>query len=235
LPRFDIIVAVSENTKRDLVELFNIPAEKIKVIYPGAGNLAPARPIDLEETQKKYHLPADYFLYVGNLEPRKNVASIILAFDQFLAEHPEYNSYGLVLAGSKGWKFNDVFSAWKSALNKDKIQLLGYVSETEKNCLFARARILIYPSFYEGFGFPVLEAMAAGVPVITSTNSSLPEVAQDAAILINPFNLAEIKAAMLAILASSQLRELLRGKAKLVKDKFKWEQAAQQYLKLFIS
>jgi glycosyltransferase involved in cell wall biosynthesis len=233
LSQFDTIVAVSDNTKRDLEELLNIPPEKIKVIYPGGEGITQVSLSEVKAVQTKYNLPDNYFLYVGNLEPRKNVASIILAFDEFITEHPEYSNYDLVIAGGKGWKCRDIFSAYENANHKEKIHLLGYISDTEKKALYASAKILIYPSFYEGFGFPVLEAMTAGVPVITSANSSLPEVARDAALLINPFNITEIKTAMREILKNTNLTDRLKAKGKLVSAEFTWEKTAREYQQLF--
>ena len=235
MPQFDTIVAVSANTKRDLEELFNIPAEKIEVIYPGGNENAEVDISKIDRVRAKYHLPQNYFLYVGNLEPRKNVASIILAFDEFISENSEYNNYDLVIAGGNGWKCHDIFSASSQSNHKEKIHLLGYVNETEKQTLCSSAKILIYPSFYEGFGFPVLEAFSAGVPVITSADSSLPEVAKDAALLINPFNLTEIKAAIREILKNDDLIDNLKAKGRLVAAEFTWERTAREYWRLFTS
>lgn len=230
LADFDTIIAVSENTKRDLMELLNVPEAKIKVIYSGMNSETGT---DVNAVNKKYNLPEKFFLYLGNIEPRKNINAIIQAFDVFIDKYPELNDYQLVLAGEDGWKNKNIFSSISSAKHQDKIILLGYIDEVDKNALYKRAAIFIYPSFYEGFGFPILEAMAVGTPVITSPNSSLPEVAKNAAIFVNPFNINELVNAIHAIVVSNNIKQKLAEESLLIKNMFSWQKAGEKYLQIF--
>ena len=237
LSSFDAIVAVSENTKRDLIELLNIPAEKIKVIYSGISSnfLSTAENTPAGEVKLKYQLPEKYFLFLGNLEPRKNIESVILAYDQFIDQYPQYRDYHLALAGEKGWEYKSIFYLYDNARHKDNIHLLGYVDEKDKRALYCEASIFIYPSFYEGFGFPVLEALICGAPVITSTNSSLPEVAKNTAIMVNPFNINDIIVAICQVLAVKNKTKDIDLSREELKNKFNWVATAQKYRKLFTS
>jgi glycosyltransferase involved in cell wall biosynthesis len=233
LNRADVIVAVSENTLHDLIELAKIPAEKIKVIYSG-NNYDPLT-VDSNQVNNllaKKGLKSGYILSVGNIEPRKNISGLIKAYEELREKNPNINVQ-LVLAGAKGWKYKKIFSAWVKSKYKDDIKFLGYVDAGEKKCLYSGAALFVYPSFYEGFGFPPLEAMNLCVPVVSSNVSSLPEVLGGAALLVNPFKFEEIAEAMKLILTNDNLRNKLIQAGKEKASAFTWEKTAQEYLKLF--
>lgn len=235
LAQSDIIVAVSENTKRDLIELLNIPPDKIKIIYSGISPDFLNAENNTVGLRKKYQLPEKYFLFLGNLEPRKNIEGIILAYDRFVSQHQEYNDYHLVLAGEKGWKYKNIFKNLDRAVAKKNIHILGYVEEQDKKALYCGASIFLYPSFYEGFGFPVLEALACSVPVITSINSSLPEVVQNSAVLIDPYNINDIVNAIFQVLKNNKKTEDGDREIKELLSKFNWQITAEKYRELFLA
>lgn len=221
------ILADSEATAQDLQRFYNVPADKICVVYPGVN------PPDAEITfnsaitrvREKYKLPQHYFVFVGTLQPRKNIARLVAAFEQWSRANPV--GAGLVLAGGKGWLFDE---AWVKDV--PNVYCPGYVSDEDKYALISGALALVFPSLYEGFGFPVLEAMHCGTPVITSTTSSLPELAGDAALLVNPESSMEIASAMDLIFWQVQLRYRLRSKGYRQVEKFTWEATAQKTLAL---
>jgi glycosyltransferase involved in cell wall biosynthesis len=234
----DKIIAISANTKNDLMKVFKIPAEKIEVVYPGVG--AEFRPLSagaqnltrLQEIKEKYSLPDKFILNIGSFEPRKYIAGLARAFD-LAAENPALKDYYLVLAGGAGWKNKEIFSAIARAKNKDRIKILGYVGHDERPALYNLATIFAYPSFYEGFGLPILEAMACGVPVITGDSSSLPEAAGDAALLIDSNNEKALEEAIIALAKNNELRQALIAKGLERVKLFTWQKAAKEYLEIF--
>ena len=245
----DKIIAVSESTKNDLVGLYNINPEKIKVIYSGvdlslrearmsvANEMATKQSRDYaQETKarKKYNLPEKYILYLGTLEPRKNIVGLIKAFEIFKRRRHSRMSpaenYKLVIAGSKGWLYRDIFKTVKNSPVKNDIIFTGFIDDEDKSILYSQAELFVYPSFYEGFGFPPLEAMACGTPVITSNFSSLPEAVGDAAIMINPYNLDELYRAMETVLNDDKLKDTLIKKGFEQTKKFSWQKCARETL-----
>ena len=207
----DWIIAVSENTKKDLMNIFGIPEEKINVIYPGVS-------IDASDIQNR---KGDYILYLANLEPRKNVLGLIDAYEKTDTD------LDLVIAGAGKYK---LIIQWKVALSskRKKIKLAGYVKESEKAKMISEARLFVYPSFYEGFGFPPLEAQVLGVPVVASLTSSMSEVLRDSAILVNPYDSNEIARAMAEVLNDSSLRERLVEKGWENVKRFSWNKCAKE-------
>ncbi|OGF28459.1 hypothetical protein A2331_05155 [Candidatus Falkowbacteria bacterium RIFOXYB2_FULL_34_18] len=230
LKEFDVIVAVSENTKRDIVEFCNIDEKMVKVIYSGVDKKF--RVINerdkLKAIKEKYKLPDKFILYLGNLEPRKNIEGLIEAFDLL-----KDLNYSLVIAGGKGWRYEKIFRTFEKAKNKNRIQFLDYVSECDKVCLYNLASLFVFPSFYEGFGFPPLEALACGTPVITSNSSSLTEVVRDGAVLVNPYNINEIALAMEAVLKDVDLQKKLIDRGLDIISRFSWDKTFREYLKIF--
>lgn len=233
LKRADKIVAVSENTKHDLIEILKIAADKIEVIYSGNNFLAaPLSEIESTKFFSKNSLQSGFIFSVGNIEPRKNISGLIKAYEELRKRRSDLKPQ-LVLAGAKGWKHRQIFKAWKNSPYQKDIKFLGYISPAEKATLFAAAAVFAYPSYYEGFGFPPLEALSAGVPVVSSNISSLPEVLGGAALLVNPYRPGDISEALELILTDNNLRTKLIVDGKKQAALFTWEKAAQRYLELF--
>lgn len=212
--RADAIIAVSRHTKQDLVDLYGIAPEKIFVIYPGVSRPAAAR----QPARSRY------LLYVGAFEPRKNVISIIEAFEQIAGAVPDVT---LALAGAGGWNNAHLYRAAARSRVSSRIRLLGYVSDAELQSLYAGAAVFVYPSFYEGFGFPPLEAQAYGVPVIAGANSAQAEVLGDTALLVQPDFVDMLAQAMHAILTDAPLAQRLSVSGEKNARRFDWESSVR--------
>jgi glycosyltransferase involved in cell wall biosynthesis len=225
------VLTLSENTKRDLVDYYKIPAEKIKVSSGGISAIFNNAVFDKEKIRQKYNLPNRFILCLGAVEPRKNIIGLIEAFEKTYSVLP--NSYTLIIAGSgAGWKNKSIYARALASPLRDKIEFIGYVDAEDKPGLYSLAELFVYPSFYEGFGFPVLEAMAMSVPVITSNRSSLPEITDHTAFLVNPNRPAEIAEAITKILTDEKLREHFKKMGLEQIKKFSWDTAARQWLDL---
>ena len=223
------IIAISESTKKDLEELYNIKPEKIKVVYHGISK--DFRIIDrndpkMVEIQKRYGLPYKFILYLGNIEPRKNISAIIDAYKNFISKNPELEKYKLILAGKISPLCRDI-------IEKGNIMTCGYIRRGDRPFVYNLASLFVYPSFFEGFGLPVLEAMSCGIPVITSHNSSVPEVAGDAAILVDPKRPLEIAEAMHFLLTDKKFYDRIRERGFAQSQKFSWKKCAEETLKIF--
>jgi glycosyltransferase involved in cell wall biosynthesis len=235
---FEAIIAVSENTKQDIIELGGVSPDKVTVVYSGLNEryqpLDSGHP-DLERVKAKHKLDSRFILFLGTLEPRKNVQGIIEAYNRLRSNdvNGEFKDLKLVLAGATGWKFGGIYEEYRKSPYKADIKLLGYVDGADKPALYNLASAFVYPSFYEGFGFPPLEAMACGVPVITSAVSSLPEIAGDSALLVDPYNLGFLSEAIVQVLRDKDLADSLRQKGLENAKRFSWQKAALQYLELF--
>lgn len=230
------IVAVSENTRQDIIKLFNVKPEKVSTIYSGVN---PAVDLPSPEAEKdffkRHDLGARFILYLGTIEPRKNLAGLIYAYNRFRNENIKLVYVQLVLAGAKGWRHKDIFRAWQESPYRHDIKFIGYVSNSEKELLYKRAELFVYPSYYEGFGLPVLEAMDRGLAVITSNVSSVPEVVADAAIILNPYDISEIAKALELVINDQGLKAKLIAAGRERAKKFSWEKTASAYIKLFKS
>ncbi len=236
----DKIIAVSKSTKDDLVNLYKINPDKIEVIYSGIS--LESRILNLEsripEVKKKYNLPDNYILYLGTLEPRKNIIGLIKAFEKLKTNSKIKNSKfqipnsNLVIAGSKGWLYEDIFKAAKNSSAKNNIIFTGFIGDEDKAVLYRMADLFVYPSFYEGFGFPPLEAMSCGTPVITSDFSSLPEAVGGAAIMVDPYNPNDLAKAMEMVLSDEKLRDFLVKKGFEQIKKFSWQKCAGETLEV---
>lgn len=226
----DAVIAVSESTKRDLVGIYNLPEEKVFAIHSGVdmNNFDDVDNGDIEKAKEKYGIDSEYLLYFGTIEPRKNVETIIEAFDIFKSKTGAQHK--LVIAGVKGWLYGRVFRKAERSKFKNDIIFTGFVSDEDKDPLFKGACLFVYPSFYEGFGFPPLEAMSMKVPVVTSNVSSLPEVVGNAAIMVDPYNVQDVVDAIGRGIMDEDLRKQLikRGLERI--DRFTWERAARETL-----
>ncbi len=225
------IIVDSRNTKEDLKELFPVSEDKIEVIYPGSPNYREVKAKDkLEEVKNRYNVDSEYILYLGTLEPRKNLSRLIdayyLLFKRGIKEK-------LVLAGKKGWLYKDIFKKVKELNLQDRIIFTGYIEERDKPLLYSAARLFIYPSLYEGFGLPPLEAMSCGTPVIVSGCSSLPEVVGEAGLYVDPRSVKDIARKMNRLITHSRLREELKGKGLKRTEKFSWQNSARQIRKVY--
>ena len=227
LNRANLILSVSDYTKNDLIRIFHLPEQKIKVIYPGVDLKIFNQAIGTEKLRQVrnfYGLPGDFLLFLNTIEPRKNLIGLIKAFELLKSD------VFLVIAGKKGWKYKHIFKAIKQSSKANKIKYLGYVAEKDKPGLIKMAKALVYPSFYEGFGFQPLEAMALGVPTIISHAAALPEIAQGAALLINPFDTANLAFALKQVLIDQNLRHSLVEKGLDRSKVFEWQNCASQTL-----
>ena len=227
----DNIIAVSKSTKNDLIKIYNVDNNKVRVIYEGVDDeyFQPLNHKEIMQVKKKFSINSNFIYYIGSIEPRKNISAIVRAF----ACLPS-NDLKLVISGAKSWLTESMFEEIKTLKLENSIIFTGSVSEQEKIILLNQAQVFLFPTLYEGFGLPVLEAMAAGCPVITSNVSSLPEVVEGAAILVDPNNQAEINRALEDIINNESLAKSLSVKGKLQARKFNWNKAAQQTLNVFI-
>ncbi len=228
--RADGLIAVSESSRNDAVRLLGIPAEKIQVIYPGIPeSYFSIGPSDVAQVRAELGRERPYLLYVGTVEPRKNVDLLLDAYGELAGSIA--SEFDLVIVGSQGWASQATMRRLKSP--PPRVRYLGYVPESSLPALFAGATAFVYPSLYEGFGFPVAQAMAAGVPVITSGVSSLPEITAGAALLIDPRSRVELRDAMQSLLTSATLRARLSDLGRIQARKFSWPAAAAQSLQFF--
>lgn len=233
--RADHVLADSVATKDDLIELYKTPADKITVLYSGVGQRF-RRISDqsaLESTRAKYQLSdLSYVLSVGTVQPRKNYSRVIRALAQLRATGLDMH---YAIAGAKGWLEEEMQQTIASAGMEDYVHILGHVDDEDLPALYSDSRMLLMPSLYEGFGLPILEAMACGVPVITSKISSLPEVAGDAAILVDPIDTDAIRIAILSVETDTTLREQLVQKGYRQAERFSWQRSAAQLLSVYKS
>ncbi len=223
----DHILAVSTFTKNELMSILNVPEEKITVTQEASKITSMSRSIEdaarSREQIERLDINGSYILAVGTVEPRKNLARLIKAFDSV---SNELGDISLVIAGAKGWLTKSVDMAMQN-VNNDRIKFLGRVSDEALEALYAQALCFVYPSLYEGFGLPVLEAMSMGAPVITSNSSSLPEVAGEAAILVDPFDIDDLAQSLVSLVFDTDKRELMRQLGFKQAAKFSWEKTAQ--------
>jgi glycosyltransferase involved in cell wall biosynthesis len=228
----DKIIADSMSTRDDLVEFWNIEPLKIRVIYPGLEKkFTLIKPSVISDFKRKKGLPDDFILFLGDLDKRKNLAMLIDAFYLF---KKEFNmKVKLVIAGRHGNSFSELLSLIeRKNLSKD-VLLTGYFSSEEVPLLYSSAKIFVYPSLYEGFGFPVLESFACGTPVIASSSSSIPEVAGNAALLLSPFKPSPWASAIKELFSDREKREELIKKGLERAREFSWDKTARQVLAVY--
>ena len=224
--RANLFLAVSQFTKGEMVKILHIPAEKIEVVPCACSS--DLWPITDETIRKrlieKYQLPEHFVLYVGNFNPRKNLERLIQAFD--IAKEKGI-PHQLVIAGEQGWKF-DKDKTLRGITHRKSIRFIGYVPDADMPALYSAADLFAFPTLYEGFGIPVIEAQSCGTPILTSNCSSLPEVGGDAAVYVDPYDVSGIAEEMLYILNNPQFAEKLTKKGLENAKRFSWEASARQ-------
>lgn len=226
------VLADSEATRCDLIAHYRVPAEKIEVAYPGwdEDTWQPAPQKQVAAVKARYGIVGDYILYLGTLQPRKNLVRLVRAFARLLGSGftQAENRLQLVLAGQAGWLAQEVFEAVRRLGLGSAVVFTGYIATEEAVALMSGALAFVFPSLYEGFGFPVLEAMACGVPVVCSNASSLPEVAGDAALLVDPTDVEAWAQALHRVLTDASLRQRLIACGARQVTRFSWERCARQ-------
>ena len=231
IKKADHIITGSNFTKQEIIHYMQIPREKISVIYHGVNHeLYREYPQnELQETKAKYVLPKKFLLFVGSIEPRKNLLTLLKAYN--LLQREENHNLPLILVGFKGWQNADIMQEIEK--NREFIRYLGFVTEIELAHIYNLATVFIYPSLYEGFGLPPLEAMACGTATIVSNVASLPEVCADAALYIEPTDPLDIKNRILALINDEKLREELSQRSKAQAASFSWEKSAIEHFEVF--
>jgi glycosyltransferase involved in cell wall biosynthesis len=226
--RADRVLADSKATRDDLVAHFGAPPEKVQVLYSGVdARFCPEKERgEQERLRDKYGIEFPYVLSLGTLQPRKNYVRLIKAF----ANLPLAN-LRLYIAGGRGWLYEDIFA--EAQKHGDRVHVLGFVDDADLPALYRGAALFAFPSLYEGFGIPPLEAMACGVPVVCSNASSLPEVAGDVALMVDPFDIDALTQAMARVLEDADLRREMIAKGLAQAERFTWEKAARQLLSSF--
>jgi glycosyltransferase involved in cell wall biosynthesis len=218
------IVAVSEWTRQDLIAAYGLPPEKITVVPEAADPRFCTQPPEVvAAVRSSYGLPERYLLFVGTIEPRKNLSRLLTAFETV---HGEGLSDGLVLVGKRGWLYGDFFERLERSPAKDFVHLPGFVPDDDLPAVYAGAQVLVFPSLYEGFGLPVLEAMACGTPVAASNASSIPEVGGEAAVYFDPLDTEAMVEVIRRLLRDSDLQETMRERATARAARFSWTLAA---------
>lgn len=231
--RADMIITISEFSRREIVKYMDIPEEKVKVVPCGVDlerfhpNYSPA---DVQKAKEKYGINGEYLLYLGTLEPRKNLMYLIESYAMLYAENRAVPD--LVIAGKKGWQYDGLFQKVEECGLSSKVIFTGYVDEEDVPLLLKGARVFVFPSLYEGFGLPPLEAMACGTPVIVSNVSSLPEVVADAAILVDIEKKDALKDAIKTVCQEKSLQKELQDKGIKRASSFTWEKSTDVLKKI---
>ena len=224
------LIAISESSKADAVRLLGVDPSRIVVVYPGVPeSFYRVETADVQRVRQKYGLVKEYLLFVGTIEPRKNVDAIL---DSYLALRADIRQhYDLAIAGPIGWAAGSTVDRLRAGASG--VRVLGYVPESDLPALTGGAAVFVYPSLYEGFGFPVAQAMAAGVPVITSNVSSLPEVAGTGGVLIDPASTSELGTAMERLLTSATVRAEMGDRGRRHAAQFTWQESARRSAEFF--
>lgn len=219
------IATVSKFSKNDIAETYDIVPEKIDVVYNGINSFfKPLSETEKQQARQKFSKGKNYFLFVGSLSPRKNIPNLIKAFSQFKNETK--SDIKLLLAGSEFWGMSDIHKTIEQNHLRDEVIFTGRLIDEDLASVLGAALALTFVPYYEGFGIPLIEAMQAEIPIITSNAASLPEIAGDAAIEVNPFDANEIKNAMLQISTNENLRKDLIAKGINQKQNFSWDKSA---------
>ncbi|HHX66269.1 MAG TPA: glycosyltransferase family 4 protein [Chloroflexi bacterium] len=231
--RADMVVADSESTRQDVIELLGVPQDRVAVVYAGVEPHFTTEPAkDEADVPGRYGIRTPFILAVGTLQPRKNYARLIRAL------HRLHEGYGLphqlVIVGGKGWLYEEIeHTIAELGLQEDRVLLAGFVRDEDLPALYRAADVFAYPSLYEGFGIPLLESMACGTPVVTTNVSSMPEVAGEAALLVPPDDIDALADALARTIQDESLRDDLRQKGLRRVREFTWESAAQRLLGIY--
>lgn len=227
----DVIIADSECTKEDLIRWAEVSPEQVHVVYLGVdSSFYPLQDEQaLEAVRVRYKLPKEFILYVGTIEPRKGLDTLLIAYAKLANEIPQ----DLVIAGKQGWYTQSLFKLVETYKLGQRVHFIGYVADDDLPRIYNLATLFVYPSRYEGFGLPPLEAMACGVPVICSNAASLPEVVGDAAWLIPPDSPAVLAAAIHKVLENEQLRAIMKSKGLERAKRFTWEETARRTVEIY--
>ncbi|MEA3334588.1 MAG: glycosyltransferase family 1 protein [Chloroflexota bacterium] len=221
------VIAVSEATRQDVINAWQVSPERIDVVYNGVDEgFEPAPSARVAEFRRQKGLPERFILHLGTLEPRKNLVHLVAAFDRVKSVVPDASNLKLVLAGGKGWGYDSIFEEVAKRNLQQDVLFPGYVPDEELVWWYRAAAVFAYPSMLEGFGLPVLEAMASGTPTVTSMRSSLPEVAGDAAILVDPESQDSLSDALIAILEDQDLADRLVQLGLQQAARFSWQRTA---------
>jgi glycosyltransferase involved in cell wall biosynthesis len=221
------VITMSHSARSDLIRVLGLPPANVHVIYEAApDHFRPLTdPTERERLKHKYGLPEEFLLYVGTIEPRKNLRRLVSAFSRLKRQgHP----HQLIIAGPWGWAMDDFQAEIKDAADGQPVRWLGYVPAEDLPGLYSLASLFVFPSLYEGFGLPPLEAMACGTPVLTSNNSSLVEVCQDAAVLIDPYQEDDIADGIHRLLSDDEQRQELSRRGQLRAQAFSWQRTARE-------
>jgi glycosyltransferase involved in cell wall biosynthesis len=240
LARADRILAVSHSTKREISRMFDVPERKIEVVYNALDErfLREPAPSDALGTLERLAITDPFVLYAGNIKPQKNLPRLIEAFAVAkgeLRDHPVYSNLKLLLIGDSAQEHSDLRRAVLRSRVQGDVRFLGFVPHSVLRVLYSRASAFLFPSLYEGFGLPPLEAMAHGAPVLTSSVSSLPEVFSQAALMVNPENIFEIARGIRQILTEDDLRDTLVRRGYELVQKYSWERSAEQVREVYRS
>lgn len=232
--RSDVVLTGSENSRHEIARFCDIPEKKILVTPYGVE--AKFRPMDSQKRMAAFRsqssLPEKFMLFVGTLEPGKNLVRLIQAFNHLRHRNSQIK-HKLVLAGPEGWGSGQIFSTIRDLGIEEEVLAMGFVPETDLPWLYNAADLLVFPSLYEGFGFPPLEAMACGTPVVTSNSSSLPEVVGEAGLLVDPYDVAGWASAMERTLSDERLRAEMRDRGLARAKLFSWDRTARATLSIF--
>jgi glycosyltransferase involved in cell wall biosynthesis len=229
------LITISESSRRDIVDTYGIRPERVTVTPLAApSHFAPVLDAAiLARIREQYGIRGDYILGVGSIQPRKNLVRLIDSYARLQASRGEERLPKLVLVGKKAWLFGETLRAVEDRGLADNIIFTGYVPESDLPALYSGALCFVYPSYFEGFGLPPLEAMQCGTPVLTGNRTSLPEVVGDAAVMVDPFDVDEIGAALSRLIDSSELRSTLRAKGLVHARKFSWRETAKLTLVVY--
>ena len=229
------VIALSEYARNDIVNTYQVSPDKISVIpLSAAGHFHPIKDEEeLQRVRQTYGIEGEYMLSVGAIQPRKNLGRLVAAYSHLHGAKPEGKLPKLVLAGKCAWLYDETLRAIKELELSDSIILTGYVPESDLPALYSGALCFIYPSYFEGFGLPPLEAMQCGVPVIVGDRTSLPEVVGDAGVLVDPFDVNALAAAIERVVSDSNLRAKLSVQGLARAKLFKWRETARQTLAVY--